>query len=112
MKIKIFPRFSMLFAMATVILLQGSGCTTSSDGSYPLKLTRLNIDTAMVRYHNRVAFGFLTEGEQKRVADAYKAYQTAFNAAVLQAHSDYSVPTPDNVKQLANQLFSVLDSIP
>ncbi len=66
----------------------------------------------MIRYHNRLSFGFITQAEEQQVTAAYKAYQTAFNEAVKQAHSNYSAPTPDNVSQLANQLLSILSSIP
>jgi len=81
-------------------------------GPYKLKQTRQDVDWAMVRYHNRQSFGFLTTQEQQSVTDAYKAYQTAFNAAIKQVNGDYNSPTPANVKQLANQLLSTLDSIP
>ena len=81
-------------------------------GSYKLKQTRQDVDWAMVRYHNRQTFGFMTPQEQQSVSNAYKAYQTAFNAAVKQANGNYSSPTPTNVKQLADQLLSTLDSIP
>jgi len=83
-----------------------------SGGSYSLKQTRDDVDWAMVRYHNRLSFGFISTAEQDQVTAAYKAYQTAFNQAVRQAQSDYTAPTPDNVKQLANQLLSILAAIP
>jgi hypothetical protein len=66
----------------------------------------------MVRYHNRLSFGFMTTAEQEQVSAAYKAYQTAFNEAVRQAHSNYDAPTPANVRQLADQLLTILDAIP
>jgi hypothetical protein len=66
----------------------------------------------MVRYHNRLSFGFITPTEQEQVTSAYKAYQTAFNEAARQANFDYNSPTPGNVKQLATQLLSILGSIP
>jgi len=46
------------------------------------------------------------------VSEAYKAYQSAFNSALKQAKGNHNTPTPPNVKQLADQLFSVLDAIP
>ncbi|MBP9900714.1 MAG: hypothetical protein V9H26_16660 [Verrucomicrobiota bacterium] len=102
------------FALITMILSLGSGCTSATGGSggYQLKQTRADIDSAMVRYHNRVAFGFLTVNEQQQVSVAYKAYQTAFNEASQQAHSNYNSPTPNHVKLLADQLLSVLAGIP
>jgi len=102
--------YCLFLAVATVI----SGCATTGGGSggYPLKQTRNDIDWAMTRYHNRLAFGFLTPQEQQRVSDAYKSYQSAFNAAAKQADGNFNTPTPTNVKQLADQLLSLLDSIP
>jgi len=102
---------SVLLGLATLCLI--SGCaSTAGGGSYQLKQTRNDVDWAMVRYHNRLSFGFISLGEEQQVTAAYKAYQTAFNEAVRQAHSDYNTPTPDNVKQLANQLMSILAGIP
>ena len=101
--------FSVACTLIFAALL--TGCASTS-GGYKLKQTRQDVDWAMVRYHNRQAFGFLTTQEQQSVSDAYKAYQTAFNAAVKQANGNYSTPTPPNVKQLADQLLSTLNSIP
>ena len=95
-----------------VLCLVG-GCTSMPSGSsYQLKQTRDDVDWAMVRYHNRLSFGFISTGEQEQVTAAYKAYQTAFNQAARETYSDYTAPTPDNVKQLANQLLSIFGSIP
>ena len=101
----------MLLALAMLCLITGCA-STSGGGAYQLKQTRSDVDWAMVRYQNRLTFGFITLGEREQVTAAYKAYQTAFNEAARQAHYDYSAPTPANVKQLANQLLSILDSIP
>lgn len=107
MKTHSLPNF--LIAVLALTLL--TGCASMS-GPFKLKQTRQDVDWAMVRYHNRQAFGFMTAQEQQSVSDAYKTYQTAFNAALKQANGNYSSPTPANVKQLADQLFSILDSIP
>ncbi len=114
MKLRLYPVYPILLSAVLLNLSLGSGCSTSSGGSggYQLRQTRNDIDAAMVRYHNRVSFGFLTANEQQRVSVAYKAYQSAFNEAVQQAQSNYTAPTPLNVRQLADQLLSVLDSIP
>ena len=70
MKISIQRFCAVLCAIATLCLL--SGCaSTSPTGSYQLKQTRSDVDWAMVRYHNRVSFGFLTTGEQDQVTAAY-----------------------------------------
>ena len=106
----------VLVALAVVTLTLGTGCATSSGsssgGAYDLKQTRDDVDWAMTRYRNRQAFGFVTTEEEKQVSDAYKAYQTAFNAAARSASMDLSQPTPANVKQLADNLFGVLSSMP
>jgi hypothetical protein len=102
---------SLLMVLAALCLFNGCASTAGS-GSYQLKQTRNDLDWAMIRYHNRLSFGFISLGEEQQVTAAYKAYQTAFNEAVKQAHSDYNTPTPDNVKQLADQLLSILGSIP
>ena len=106
---KTLPFLTPVTALLTVTLL--TGCASMS-GPYKLKQTRQDVDWAMVRYHNRQAFGFLTQQEQQSVSDAYKAYQGAFNAALKQANGNLTSPTPAGVKQLADQLFSLLDSIP
>jgi predicted small secreted protein len=107
------PKTRSILALLVVVAALISGCTTTgSGGGYQLKQTRQDVDWAMVRYHNRVSFGFLTSQEQQRVSDAYKAYQSAFNTALQQANGNLATPTPASVKQLADQLFSILDSIP
>ncbi len=87
-----------------------SGCATTD--YYRLKQTRNDIDYAMTRYRNEVAFAVITPQLQAQVNAAYQAYKTAFDAAVQQAHANYDAPTPDNVKQLADQLLSILGAIP
>jgi hypothetical protein len=87
-----------------------SGCATTD--YYRLKQTRNDIDFAMNHYRNEVSFGHIAPAFQPQVNAAYDAYKTAFDAAVQQAHSNYDAPTPDNVKQLADQLLSILGSIP
>ncbi len=98
--------------LALAALCFTSGCTSTAGGVYRLKQTRDDVDWAMTRYQNRSAFGFVTVEFRQQVSTAYKAYQTAFNEAVKQAHSNYNAPTPDNVKLLADQLLNTLGSIP
>lgn len=106
MKSRIHQLCAIFLALATLCVI--SGCASTAGGGYRLKQTRDDIDWAMVRYQNRVTAGFVTPEEQQQVTAAYKAYQSAFNEALQQAHSNYDAPAPDNVKQLANQLLSVL----
>lgn len=108
-----FGTVSFALGLALVLLLE-TGCATngSADGVYHLEQTRDNVDFAMARYHNRVAFGFVTLDFQSKVAEAYKAYQSAFNTAFKESGSNYDTVTPPNVKQLADNLMEVLDQIP
>ena len=108
MKIR-FKKFrAILPALAALCII--SGCITT--GPYRLKQTRNDINFAMTRYHNEVSFGRIAPAFQPDVTAAYQAYQAAFDAAVQQANSDYDAPTPDNVKQRADRLLSVLAAIP
>jgi hypothetical protein len=98
----------MLLTLAMLCAI--SGCATTD--YYRLKQTRDDIDFAMTRYQNEVSFAAISPAFQRQVNTAYHAYQKAFDAAVEQVHSNYNAPTPDNVKQLADQLLSILGSIP
>jgi predicted RNase H-like nuclease (RuvC/YqgF family) len=100
-----------ILLLATVALGLFNGCVAPG-GVDSLKITRNNIDWAMVHYNNRADFGYVTSHEKDQVAAAYTAYQTAFDAAFKQANSNLDAPTPTNVTQLANQLMVVLGSIP
>jgi hypothetical protein len=108
MKKKALSVVAALLTVATLI----SGCATAGGGSYQMKQTRQDVDWAMVHYHNRQAFGLLTPQEEQGVAEAFKAYQSAFDAAAKAVNGNYETPTPANVKQLADQLLSILSSIP
>ena len=65
----------------------------------------------MTRYRNVSAFGGLTTAEKQRAESAYSSYQSAFNQALQAAHGDYNAPTPENVKEEANELITVLAAI-
>jgi hypothetical protein len=99
---------ALFLALATLCIV--SGCSTTD--YYRLKSTRDNVDFAMNRYRNEVSFGNIAPAFQPQVNTAYQNYKTAFDAAVQQANSNFDAPTPDNVRQLADQLLSVLGSIP
>ena len=109
MKIKLQKIRTILLTFAALCII--SGCATTNN-SYSLKQTRNNVDFAMTRFHNEVSFGNIAPSFQPEVNTAYQAYKTAFDAAVQQANSNYDAPAPDNVKQLADQLLSILGSIP
>jgi hypothetical protein len=109
MKFKL--KYSCTLLVATFTLGFFSGCTATG-GVDSLKITRNNIDWAMVHYNNRAAFGTVTTEEKASVQAAYHAYQTAYDEAFKQANGNLDNPTPTNVTQLANQLMVVLGSIP
>jgi hypothetical protein len=109
MKIKLQKIRTLLLTLAALCII--NGCATTNN-SYSLKQTRNDIDFAMTRFHNEVAFGRVAPSFQPEVNTAYQNYRTAFDAAVQQANSNYDAPAPDNVKQLANQLLSILGSVP
>jgi hypothetical protein len=108
MKIKFQKIYAILLTLAALCII--SGCATTN--YYSLKQTRNDIDFAMNRYHNEVSFGNIAPSFQPEVNTAYQNYKTAFDAAVQQANSNYDTPAPDNVKQLADKLLSILGSIP
>jgi len=87
-----------------------TGCATAD--YYRLGQTRDDIDSKMTWYRNAAAFGAVPPGFEPQVNTAYQAYQTAFDAALKQKGNNYNAPTPDNVKQLANCLLSLLGAIP
>jgi hypothetical protein len=108
MKTKVQKLLAVLLSFTILILI--SGCATSN--FYKLKQTRMDIDSAMNRYRNEVAFGSIAPSFQPQVNAAYDAYRKAFDAALKQANSNDDAPTPKNVSQLANQLLSILGGIP
>ena len=108
---KLSVKHLCLLLFATFTLGFFSGCTATG-GVDSLKITRNNIDWAMVHYNNRAAFGTVTAQEKASVQAAYQAYQTAYDEAFKQANGNLDTPTPTNVTQLANQLMVVLGSIP
>ena len=97
--------------LALVALCIISGCATTNK-SYSLKQTNSDVNFAMTRFHKEVSFGHIAPSFQPEVNTAYQHYETAFDAAVKQANSNFDTPAPDNVKQLADKLLSILGSIP
>ena len=73
---KLSVKHLCLLLFATFTLGFFSGCTAPG-GVDSLKITRNNIDWAMVHYNNRAAFGTVTAQEKASVQAAYQAYQTA-----------------------------------
>ena len=97
-----------------VVMLAASflatGCATTN--YYRLKQTRDDIDWKMTWYRNEVAFGAIGPSFEPQVNAAYQAYKTAYDEALKQAHNNPDAPTPENVKELADQLLEVLSGIP
>ncbi len=105
--------FQIIWVLVLASTISWTGCaTTTGGGGVTLDDVRTNIDWAMLRYHNRQAFGFLSTGEQDQVAAAYKAYQAAFNQALKAANNNVKAPAPQNVRQLGDNVTRVLASIP
>ncbi len=102
---------SLLLVLAIGLLPLASGCS-SFGSAYQLKQTRNDVDWAMTRYRNRLASGFITPAEQQRVNAAYLSYQKAFDDAAKAANSNFDTPTPSNVKTRADELLSLLNSLP
>ncbi|MFO1475506.1 MAG: hypothetical protein U1F98_02500 [Verrucomicrobiota bacterium] len=105
-------RFLWAGGLALVLALS-SGCTSVSDsGPRRLGQTRDDIDWAMIHYHNRATFGFITPNMQQQVNQAYQNYQKAFDAALAAANKNYNAPTPPDVSQAANELLQTLAAVP
>lgn len=106
---------STISALLLTVALIVTGCasTQSGQGAYPtLKQTQMNVDWPMTRYRNASAAGALTLAERQNIDAAYTRYRTAFDAAVKEAGGNMSVTTPDNVKQLTNELLTALGALP
>jgi hypothetical protein len=108
MKIKVQSVCTILLAVTMLGVF--AGCSTVD--YYRLGQTRNDIDAAMTRYRNQVAFAAVAPYFQTQVNAAYQSYTAALDAAVKQAHGNYDAPTPPNVKQQADQLLSILGAIP
>jgi hypothetical protein len=108
MKTRIQTLGIIVLALAALGLIPGCAATDY----YRLGQTRDDIDWKMTRYRNEAAFGGIAPSFQPQVNAAYSAYKTAFDASLKQANNNYDAPTPANVTQLADQLLSVLGSIP
>jgi hypothetical protein len=108
MKTKIRTIARLIFILAALGFI--TGCATT--GYYRLGQTRDDIDSKMTWYRNEAAFGAIPPGFEPQVNAAYQSYRTAFDAAFKQAGNNDNAPTPVNVRQLADQLLSLLGAIP
>jgi hypothetical protein len=109
------PKLQRLLLFVPVLLmLFVSGCASSSGGaSAPgggrsLKDVDLDVTPKMTKYHNAVARGELTQGEQEQINNAYARYQAAYNEALQAANNNRNAPAPSNVEALATQVISAL----
>lgn len=105
-------RLNLFAALLGLVMAIGSGCATPDSGSYTLKQTNLDVETAMQQYRNANVAGSVTLAEQQNVAAAHKAFQQAFNQAYVQAGSNINAQTPLNVRQLADSLIRAIETIP
>lgn len=89
-----------------------NGCASMQSSHYPnLKQTDINVYWPWYRVKNASYFGKLTLAERQRVDEVYAAYKTAWNEAVQAAGGNLNAPTPDNVKDLANEVINVTSAI-
>ena len=103
------PLFLTAFLGAALAL---GGCASNPPGSYPtLKQTDINVYWPWYRVKNASYFGKLTLAERQRVDEVYANYKTAWNQAVEAAGGNLHAPTPDHVKDLANEVINVTTSI-
>ena len=108
-----WKKTSSLLAVLTIgTAFMLSGCASMQSGNYPtLKQTDINVYWPWYRVKNASYFGKLTLAERERVDQVYSAYKTAWNQALQAAGGNEKAPTPDNVKELANQVISVTSAI-
>ena len=99
---------SLVLILVALFLL--AGCATTD--YYRLKQTRDDIDWKMTWYRNEVAFGAIPPGFEPQVNEAYQAYKKAYDEALKQANNNADAPTPNNVKELADQLLTIRSAIP
>lgn len=108
----VFPacaRLLLLIMPALLFALVLGGCASPQFGTNrTLKQTQMDVSWPMVRYQNAAGFGSLTLAERERMNAAYAAYQAAFDQALQEAGGNYDAPSPDYLKQRANQLLEVL----
>ena len=104
-------RFAAILPLLMAMLL--AGCASLGSKNYPtLRDTDVNVSWPMTRYRNEVTAGHVTLGEREQVNAAYKNYTAAFQEALQAAHNNYGAPTPENVKELAEELLRILSSMP
>jgi hypothetical protein len=106
-------KYTSRLLLVPVLWLALSGCASLQSSNYPtLKQTEIIVSGPMYNYRNAAGFGRLTLGEKERINSAYTAYETAYNQALQAAHGNRDAPTPENVKQRANELVSVISATP
>jgi uncharacterized protein YceK len=105
------PCLDAILPLLMALLL--SGCASIWSRPYPkLRDTDVHVSWMMTDYRNMVIAGRVTVGEREQVNAAYAKYKAAFDEALQAAHNDYHVPTPENVKALANEIIRILSAMP
>ena len=115
-----YPQIKKLaIALALLVMLFISGCSTGSGGSSSpggsggsrtLKQVDMDVSWPMTRFRNAVAAGAMTQGEQDQVNGAYARYRSAYSEALQAAHSNGDAAAPDNVTTLATQVISAVQA--
>lgn len=105
------PCLDAILPLLTALLL--SGCASIWSQPYPkLRDTDVHVSWMLTDYRNMVVAGRVTLGEREQVNAAYAQYKAAFDEALQAAHNNYDVPTPENVKALANEIIRILWAMP
>lgn len=106
---------SALLCWSPIVFIAGcsGGCTTSqkSVAYKTLSATATTVDSSLKAYADLVVAGKVDQATQIKVADAKAKYEVAFKAAVEAARGDLNALTPENVKQLADQLSTALSAV-
>ncbi len=89
-----------------------TGCESQPTTSYrTLNQTYVNVSWQMTGYRNAAYFGRLTLQQRQAVDQAYADYKAAFDHALQMAGGHMNAPTPDYVKDRANELIRLISSI-
>ncbi len=107
------PVFRLGAICSLLMALLLSGCASIWSQPYPrLRDTDVHVSWMLTDYRNMVVAGRVTLGEREQVNAAYAQYKAAFDEALQAAHNNYDVPTPENVKALANEIIRILWAMP
>ena len=72
----------------------------------------MDVSGPMTRFHNAVATGNITPGEQQQVNSDYAQYRAAYDQALQAAGNNRDALAPANVDALATQVIGAVQSVP